>query len=149
MNHFEFKSFMLRIKRALDHLTAPKTGLGHEGEFQALLGNLIVIPVSSEHPARKGALLMFASEQWSVENINWDHVKYQNELGITVIQILAKEDETLEDIILRAKVLVFKFMHPKHYHPKDMSWKNVPWTSGGIYKPAKSVVVAEFDKKKR
>lgn len=144
MAFFEFKDFMRRNKRDLDHLTSPETGLSHEGEFESLLDSLIIIPVSSERPTRKGALLMFSSALWEVGNIHWDHVGYQSEQGIKTILIIAKDDEELSDIVLRAKVLVFKFMRPKMYNPNDHNWKQIKWTTGGIYKPQTSVVVSDI-----
>ena len=142
--HSGFQQFMQQNRSNLDHLTAPQTGLSHEGEFEILLNSLIVIPVSSETQKKKGALLMFCDEQWEVHNDHWEFIEYRGQYGIRSILIIGTNEEDHQGIVLRAKVLVFKFMWPKMYHPNDHKWKQIEWTTGGIYKPKTSVVIPDF-----
>lgn len=146
-NFFDLRSFMRRNRDDIWHLASPGKGLSYEGTCHFLLGTMMILPVKLENGPKKqnGTLLLFSQNHWQVMNRNWQNFSYTGKHGVESILILAKEDESEEELILRTKVLVFRFMRPTHLPEKDASWKKEEWISGTIYQPPHKQNVVRVD----
>jgi len=138
---------MRRNRDDIWHLASPEKNLHYDGECQFLLGTMMILPVKLEIGPKKknGILLLFSQNHWRVMNQHWHTFSYIGKHGVESILIIDKEDESEEDLILRTKVLVFKFMRPTHLPENDESWKQEKWVFGAIYQPPHKKNVERVD----
>ncbi len=141
-----FRQFMGRTRNDLWYLTAPERGVEHLECFESLLHSLLLIPIMYKqgYVEKYGVLIMFSQEHWEVSNGHWNSFSYTGQFGIESILLWSNRGESQEDLLKRAKALVFQYMRPTTYSIQDETWKQERWVTGGLYKTPKTIVVGKF-----